>query len=136
MPNIKPSVNSFKLKATNLLVQGVERVGGTIGEALPPMLREYRGKLFQKMLVVAAGVSKVVYDVDLNVPSRWGGLIDSLQTSSGLVYSTISGVNKDVDEEVQRWETRFRKSLGSESLYDEEDIVEVSERFSDFSFKT
>lgn len=94
------------------------------------MLEKYWRKTYRKALLAALGTTKGLYKLDINFPSRWKGLFDTLQVSSGFVYSTLSMLDEDVDREVQEWETRFERSFGDKKYYSEEDLKRIGEEFS------
>jgi len=61
------------------------------------------------------------------------GLFSTLQTSSGVAYSTLSSLDKDVDREIQDWEIRFERSFGDRKFYSEEEVEKISKEFSELT---
>ncbi|MFB6174588.1 MAG: hypothetical protein ABEJ87_01260 [Candidatus Nanohalobium sp.] len=94
------------------------------------MLKKYAENAYRKALLAALGATRVIYRADISLPSRWQGLLDALQVSSGFAYSALSTLDEDVDREVQEWETRFERSFGNEKYYSEEELKRISEEFS------
>lgn len=94
------------------------------------MFRDHARKAYRKALLAALGATRGFYKLDISIPSRWQGLINALQASSGLVYSSLSMLDEEVDQELLEWETRFERSFGDEKYYSEEEIDKISEEFS------
>jgi hypothetical protein len=94
------------------------------------MLKKYADKAYRKALLAVLGTTRAISKIEINVPSRWKGLFDTIQVSSGFAYSTLSTLNEDVDREVQEWETRFERSFGDEKFYNDEELDHISEKFS------
>lgn len=94
------------------------------------MLKKYATKAYRKALLAVLGATRGLYRLDIDFPSRWKGLFDTLQVSSGLAYSTLSSLDEEVDREVQEWETRFERSLGKRKFYSEEELNKISKEFS------
>ncbi|AOV95091.1 hypothetical protein AQV86_04170 [Nanohaloarchaea archaeon SG9] len=94
------------------------------------MKSRYAEKIYRKILLAVLGTTRGLYRLNINFPSRWKGLFDTLQVSSGLAYSTLSSFDEEVDEEVQEWETRFERSFGDKKFYSEEELDRISEEFS------
>lgn len=99
------------------------------------MLKKYTTKAYRKALLAILGVTRGLYKLDIDFPSRWKGLFDTLQVSSGLAYSTLSSLDEDVDREVQKWETRFERSFGKRKYYSEEELNKISKEFSSITIR-
>lgn len=93
-------------------------------------MRRYIKKIYQKILLAVLGTTRGLYRLDVNFPSRWKGLFDTLQVSSGLAYTTLSSFDEEVDREIQEWETRFERSFGDRKFYSEEELERIGEEFS------
>lgn len=94
------------------------------------MFRKHAKKAYRKILLALLGATRGFYKLNISIPSRWQSLINTLQASSGLVYSTLSMLDEEVDQEVLEWETRFERSFGDEKYYSEENINRISKEFS------
>ncbi len=94
------------------------------------MIKKYSRKAYRRVLLAVLGATRAFYRLDISFPSRWQGLFDTIQVSSGLAYVTLSGLDEEVDEEIKEWETRFERSFGQEKFYSEEELDRISEEFS------
>jgi len=94
------------------------------------MLEKYWRKAYRKALLAVLGSTRGLYRLDIDFPSRWKGLFDTLQVSSGLAYTTLSSLDEEVDREVQEWETRFERSFGDKKFYSEEELNRISKELS------
>lgn len=99
------------------------------------MIRRYWRKAYRKILLAVLGATRALYKLDIDFPSRWKGLFDTLQVSSGFAYSTLSTLDEEVDREVQEWETRFERSFGDRKYYSEEELKRIEEEFSKIEVK-
>lgn len=106
------------------------RGAGGVSQGLIQMLRDYARKAYRKVLLAVLGATRGFYKLDISIPSRWQGLFNTLQASSGLVYSTLSMLDEEVEQEVLEWETRFERSFGNKKYYSEEEIDKISKEFS------
>ena len=96
----------------------------------PPKVKRYIKKVYKKALLAVLGTTRGLYRLNVNFPSRWKGLFDTLQVSSGLAYTTLSSLDEEVDKEVQEWETRFERSFGDRKFYSEDELDKISKEFS------
>lgn len=92
--------------------------------------KSYIKRIYQKALLAVLGVTRGLYKLDIDLPSRWKGLFDTLQASSGLAYTTLSSFDEEVDREIQAWETRFERSFGNRKYYSEKEVERLGEEFS------
>lgn len=99
------------------------------------MLKKYTRKAYRKVLLAILGATKGLYRLDIDFPSRWKGLFDTLQVSSGLAYTTLSSFDEEVDREVREWETRFERSFGNRKFYSEEELNRISRKFSSINVR-
>ena len=102
---------------------------------LTQMLKKYADKAYRKALLGVLGATRGLYKLDIDFPSRWKGLFDTLQVSSGLAYSTLSSLDEDVDREVREWETRFERSFGKKKYYSEDELNRISKEFSSINVR-
>jgi hypothetical protein len=99
------------------------------------MIKQYVKKVYRNALLAVLGATRAIYKVEINFPSRWKGLFDTLQVSSGFAYSTLSTLDEDVDKEIQEWETRFERSFGNRKYYSEEELDRISKEFSEINVR-
>lgn len=99
------------------------------------MIKQYMEKAYRKALLAVLGATRAISIVEIDFPSRWKGLFDTIQVSSGLAYSTLSTLDEDVHREIQEWETRFERSFGDGKYYSEEDLERISQEFSKIDVK-
>lgn len=97
------------------------------------MFEKYRRVVYRKVLLAVLGVTRAFSRMDISFPTRWQGLFSTLQTSSGVAYSTLSSLDQDIDREIQDWEIRFERSFGDRKFYSEEDVEKISKEFSELT---
>lgn len=88
--------------------------------------RAYRSALFL-MLVATRAFNRA----DLNLPTKWFSLIESLRASSGILHNRIGMIDEEVEEEFHEVEKQFDRRLGKEKFYSEEEVEELREKINE-----
>ncbi len=74
--------------------------------------------------------------LDIQLPTKWHSLIDTLSVSTGVLHSRLSVMDKDVDKEYRRIEKNFERHLGLESFYCPEEIQEIKDEVEKVQLKS
>ncbi|MFB6203382.1 MAG: hypothetical protein ABEK01_02720 [Candidatus Nanohaloarchaea archaeon] len=75
------------------------------------MKNALREKSRRALLFVLLGVTRALSRLDLNLPTRWYMLLDTLRVSSGTAYARLSMIDGEVEEEVLEKERMIEDRL-------------------------
>ena len=87
--------------------------------------RIYRGILFLML-----GVTGAFNRLDVNLPTKWYSIIDSLRVSSGVLHNKLCMIDEEVDREFREVEKQIDRRLGNEKFYSEKEIEELRKKIS------
>jgi len=88
-------------------------------------------KLYRHALFLMLAVTRAFNRADLNLPTKWYSLVDSLRASSGVLHTKISMIDEDVEKEFREVEKQLDRRLGNEKFYSEEEVEELREKIND-----
>lgn len=84
--------------------------------------------LKRKFLVLSMGFCRLVSKLELNLPSKWISLLESVRTSANIVYGKLSSIDSEASEEVVKKENMIERRFGERKFYSEEDLEELSNK--------
>ncbi len=88
---------------------------------------EFKQKTQKSALLVMLAVTDLFSRFDIQLPTKWHSLIDTLTVSTGVLHSRLSVMDKEVDKEYRKMEKNFERHLGLESFYCPEEIQEIKD---------
>lgn len=91
---------------------------------------------YRKALLVVLGVTGLFSKFNVNLPTKWYSLIDTLQVSTGVLHTRLSVVDQEVQKEYQELEINFERQLGLASFYSPEEIEEIKDEVEKIKLKS
>lgn len=86
-----------------------------------------KNKIYKKTLLIVLSITGLFSRFNINPPTKWCSLINTLQVSTGVLHTRLSVVDKEIQREYQQLETNFERQLGLTAYYCSEEIEEIKE---------
>ncbi len=89
---------------------------------------DVKNKTQKSALLVMLALTDLFSRFDIQLPTKWHSLINTLSVSTGVLHSRLSVMDEEVDKEYRRIEKNFERHLGLESFYHPEEIQEIKDQ--------
>ena len=90
--------------------------------------------LYQKTLLALLGVTKAISSTERSIPGKWHNVIDSVRVSSQTAHIKLIEADPETAKEFYNWEKDFKRKIGKEKLYTQDDIREAKKRINRVEF--
>ena len=89
---------------------------------------DFKQLMQRKALVAMLGITGLFSRFDVNLPTKWYSIIDTLQVSTGVLHSRLSCIDEEAQREYEEIETNLERQLGIESFYSPDEIEEIKDQ--------
>lgn len=89
---------------------------------------DFKQLMQRKTLVLMLGITGLFSRFDVNLPTKWYSIIETLQVSTGVLHSRLSCIDRDAQREYEELETNLERQLGIESFYSPDEIEEIKDQ--------
>ena len=96
---------------------------------------EIQDSIFRKTVLVLLGVTKAVASTQRSIPGKWHNIVDSVKVSSQTVHLKLIEFDEEAAKDFYDMEEEFRRRIGKEKLYCDEDLEMARERIERVEFK-
>jgi len=85
-------------------------------------MNKLQRKVYRNTLLALLGATRALARADVNVPSKWLAILDSVRVSSDMLHVKLSELDEDVEEDFIEKEENIERRLGKRNFYDEEEL--------------
>ncbi len=82
----------------------------------------------RKTLVLMLGITGLFSRFDVNLPTKWYSIIDTLTVSTGVLHSRLSCIDQEAQREYEEIETNVERQLGIASFYSPDEIEDIKDQ--------
>jgi hypothetical protein len=98
-------------------------------------MKSLKRQVRRKVLMTSLGVTKLVAEADVAVPTTWHGFYNTVKLSSEIFHTRLSTMDRNVERDFRRIEERFGRKLGTRRLYSDEEIEELRDKIEEIEIK-
>lgn len=81
--------------------------------------------MHRKTLVLMLGLTGMFSRFDVNLPTKWYSIIDTLRVSTGVLHSRLGCIDHQAQKEYEELETNVERQLGLASFYSPDEIEDI-----------
>jgi len=93
-------------------------------------------RIAHKTVLVFLGLTKAVASTQRSIPGKWHNIVDSVKVSSEAAHLKLIEFDEEAAKDFYNMQEEFRRRIGKEKLYCDEDLEMARERIERVDFKS